>query len=96
MYVCMGDQLSTIIFNITPEKIIRDSGLHLKGTIYYMGYQIFAYADSVVIKARQQHELKETISKLGKPTEVTTNCSMEKKKVTRKNSRRYICPTCLQ
>lgn len=58
-----GDSLSKVPFDITLEKITRDSRLHLKGNTYYKDHQILAYTDDIVIMA-QQRELTKDISRL--------------------------------
>jgi hypothetical protein len=39
-----GDVLACLLFNITLEKVIRDSGTERRGVIYYKSVQVLAYA----------------------------------------------------
>jgi sorting nexin-29 len=62
-----GDPLSCILFNLALEKVIRDSGIETKGTIYNKTIQILAYADDIVLVGRNIGVLKEAIKNLSKP-----------------------------
>ena len=55
-----------ILFNLKLEKVIRDSEIETKGTIYNKNTQILAYADDMVIVGRSIGALKETMKKLMK------------------------------
>jgi hypothetical protein len=48
------------------EKVIRDSGIETKGTIYNKTIQILAYADDIVLVGRNIGVLKEAIKNLSK------------------------------
>jgi hypothetical protein len=47
------------VFNIALEKVIRDSGINLRGTNFYKSVQILAYVDDIVIIGRTQKAMKE-------------------------------------
>lgn len=55
-----GDPLSTLLFNMILEKIIRDSQLNRVGHIMYKSQHVVAYAQDMAIIARNEKELKET------------------------------------
>jgi sorting nexin-29 len=63
-----GDALSCILFNLALEKVIRDSGIETRGTIYNKTVQILAYADDIVLVRRNIGVLKEAIKNLRKAT----------------------------
>jgi hypothetical protein len=42
-----GDTLSRILFNITLEKVFRDSGIATKGSIHNKTIQILAYKNDI-------------------------------------------------
>ena len=44
-----GDVLSTTLFNIVLEKVIRNTETHLNGTIFNRVRQYIAYVDDVLI-----------------------------------------------
>ena len=54
-----GDALSTLLFNITLEGIVRRAGVDNRGTIYNKSTQILAYADDVDIIGRNVRCVKE-------------------------------------
>jgi hypothetical protein len=47
-----GDSLSTLLFNLGMEKIIRNVKINPEGTIYNRTRQCLAYADDVLILGR--------------------------------------------
>ena len=49
-----GDSLSTLLFNLCKEKIIRNVRINSGGTIYNRTRQFLAYADDVVIVGDQK------------------------------------------
>ena len=61
-----GDALSTLLFNITLEGIVRRSEIDTRGTIYNKSTQILAYADDVDIVGRNVRCVKETYLALEK------------------------------
>jgi len=50
--VRQGDALACLLFNIALEKVIRDSGIKTRGTIFFKTVQILAYADDTDLMAR--------------------------------------------
>ncbi|KAL3269071.1 hypothetical protein HHI36_008154 [Cryptolaemus montrouzieri] len=52
-----GDPLSTTLFNIVMDKIIEESSIASKGTIYSQKTQVLAYADDIVIVTRTREHL---------------------------------------
>jgi hypothetical protein len=48
------------------QKIIKDSGIKSKGTVYNKSAQIRSHANDVVIVGRSMDVLKETVNKLMK------------------------------
>lgn len=59
-----GDPLSTTIFNIVLEDILRRSKVKLGNNIITGPYQILAYADDIAVLARTKEELKGLVKKL--------------------------------
>lgn len=59
-----GNPLSTLLFNLELEAIMRDSQINRVGTTMYKSYQVVAYADVVAIIAREKRTLKEIAGKL--------------------------------
>jgi len=54
-----GDSLSTLLFNLCVEKIIRNVTIDPSGTIFNRKRQCLAYADDVVILGRTEVYIKE-------------------------------------
>lgn len=54
-----GDPLSTTLFNLILEWVVRRSGINRAGTLRNKSYQILAYADDVTILARTKEKLQE-------------------------------------
>jgi hypothetical protein len=54
------------LFNITIEKVVRDSGINLRGTIFYESVQILAYTDDTDIIARMQKNYERSFYQFGK------------------------------
>jgi sorting nexin-29 len=42
-----GDALACLLFNVALEKVVRDSGIQTRGTIFYKLVQLLAYADDL-------------------------------------------------
>lgn len=61
-----GDPLSTSLFNIVLEVLIRQSELQTKGTIFHHKHQCIAYADDVLLLTRSKEELKRIFIKFEK------------------------------
>jgi sorting nexin-29 len=49
--VRQGDALACLLFNINLEKVIWDSGIQTRGTIFYKNIHILAYADDINLMA---------------------------------------------
>jgi hypothetical protein len=52
-----GDSLSTLLFNIGLEKVMREIIINHGGTIFNRSKQYMAYADDIVIIARNTEAL---------------------------------------
>ena len=64
--VRQGDALACLLFNIALEKVIRDSGIQTRGTIFFKTVQILAYADDIDLMARTTSGLSEALLNLEK------------------------------
>ena len=64
-----GDGLSCLLFNFILEKVIRDSQINTKGTIYNKSIKILAYADDIDIVGRTVNSVKEAFLSLSKAAE---------------------------
>lgn len=53
-----GDPMSTTLFNLVLEKVIRDSKIQTNGLIYQKKHQVMAYADDVVLLTRSKQEMR--------------------------------------
>jgi hypothetical protein len=53
-----GDVLSTLLFNVVPEVIVRRVNLQTTGTIYNKETQLLAYADDIDIVSRSQSAVR--------------------------------------
>ncbi|KAJ4433364.1 hypothetical protein ANN_15623 [Periplaneta americana] len=62
--VKQGDPLSTILFNIALERVVRNLDINPGGTIYNRMVQILACADDVVIIIRSTVDLQRTLLQL--------------------------------
>jgi len=56
-----GDSLSTLLFNLCMEMIIRNIRINPGGTIFNRTRQCLAYADDVVILGKSEGYIKETL-----------------------------------
>jgi hypothetical protein len=65
-----GDALPRKLFNLALKKVVRDSAIETKGTVYNKSTQILAYSDDIVIAGRSTNSLKETLKKLTKTAQV--------------------------
>jgi hypothetical protein len=63
-----GDSLSTLLFNLCMEKIIRNTRINPGGTIFNRTRQCLAYADDVVILGRSEGYIKETLEEMAAVT----------------------------
>jgi sorting nexin-29 len=59
-----GDALSCLLFNIALEKVIRESGIDTRGTVFHKSTQLLAYADDVDIIGRTERAVSEAFIKL--------------------------------
>jgi sorting nexin-29 len=46
------DALACLLFNVALKKVIRDSGIQTRGTIFFKTVQILAFADDIDLMAR--------------------------------------------
>jgi hypothetical protein len=53
-----GDVLSTLLFNVVLEVIVRRANLQTTGTIYNKKTQLLAYADDIDIVGRSQSAVR--------------------------------------
>jgi len=60
------DALACLLFNIALEKVIRDSGIQTRGTIFFKTVQILAYADVIDLMTRKTPGLNEAFLNLEK------------------------------
>jgi len=61
-----GDALACLLFNISLEKVIWDSGIQTRGTIFFKTVQILACADDINLMAHTTPGLNEAFLKLKK------------------------------
>ena len=59
-----GDSLSTRLFNLRTEKIIRNVRINPGGTIFNRTRQCLAYVDDVVILGRSEGYIKKTLEEM--------------------------------
>jgi hypothetical protein len=64
--VRQGDALACLLFYVALEKIIRDTAVNMRGTIFYKSVKILAYADDIDIIGRTQSAMIEEFSSLEK------------------------------
>jgi len=64
-----GDLLSTLLFNLCMEKIIRNVRINPGGTVYNRTRQYLAYADDVVILGRSEEHIKKTLVEMAAVTQ---------------------------
>jgi hypothetical protein len=55
-----GDVLSTLLFNVVLEVVVRRANLQTTGTIYNKETQLLAYADEIDIVGRSQSAARDT------------------------------------
>jgi sorting nexin-29 len=63
-----GDSLSTLLFNLCMEKIIRNIRINPGGTIFNRTRQCLAYADDIVILGRSEGYIKRTLEEMAETT----------------------------
>jgi hypothetical protein len=61
-----GDVLSTLLFNVVLEVIVRRANLQATGTIYNKETQLLAYADDIDIVGRSQSAVRDAYLALEK------------------------------
>jgi hypothetical protein len=61
-----GDSLSTVLFNIVLEKSVREIEVNPNGNIYNRLYQHLAFADDVIMIARNPTAIRDAFGKLEK------------------------------
>jgi hypothetical protein len=73
-----GDALSCTLFNLALEKVIRQSGINTRGTIFYKSVQILGYADDIDVTGRNEKpareayiELKQAAEQMGLKVNIT-------------------------
>ena len=54
-----GDKLSTILFNLALEKVVRAMSMNWTGTIFYTSNQLTAFADDAYLIGRGTLAVKE-------------------------------------
>jgi Reverse transcriptase (RNA-dependent DNA polymerase) len=59
-----GDGISTMLFNIALEGIVRRSGVETSGTIFTKSTQMLGFADDIDIIGRNTRAVKDAYSKL--------------------------------
>jgi sorting nexin-29 len=64
--VRQGNALACLLFNTALEKVIRDSGIQTRGTVFFKTVQILAYADDIDLMARTIPGLNEAFLNLEK------------------------------
>lgn len=86
-----GDPLSTVLFNLVQEVILRESGINTKGIIYGSRHQCLAYADDIVLMARSKEEvirLFKSLEEKAKEYGLTINENKTKYMVMKDNNNR--------
>jgi hypothetical protein len=63
-----GDVLSTLLFNVVLEVIVRRANLQSTGTIYNKETQLLAYADDIDIVSRSQSAVRDAYLALERKT----------------------------
>jgi hypothetical protein len=63
-----GDSLSTLLFNLCMEKIIRNIRINPGGTIFNRTRKCLAYADDIVILGRSEGNIKRTLEEMAATT----------------------------
>nr|CAH7760928.1 unnamed protein product [Callosobruchus chinensis] len=58
------DPLSTALFNLVLENILREAKIHTKGLVYHNRHQIIAYADDITLVTRTKDELNKIFNEI--------------------------------
>ncbi|XP_063929931.1 uncharacterized protein LOC135142191 [Zophobas morio] len=77
-----GDPLSTTLFNLVLEGIIRKSDINRKGLLFNRSHQCLAYADDLILLVTNRKELERIIAKLMRQAEevdLWSNCGSRNK-----------------
>lgn len=56
--------MSTVLFNLVLENILRESNMRTHGMIYHGKHQCIAYADDIVLLTRSKEELQKIFTRL--------------------------------
>ena len=56
--------LACLLFNLALEKVIRDSGIERRGTIFHKSIQILGYADDLDIVGRSERSIRDAFTSL--------------------------------
>lgn len=62
-----GNPISSLLFNLTLEKVVRTSNSNRQGTILHKDHQCLAYTDDLTLIIRSKTVLKDIFTKLEKP-----------------------------
>jgi hypothetical protein len=74
------DSLSTLLFNIGLEKVMREIIINPGGTIFNRSKKYMAYADDIVIIARNTEAVNEVVSQM-QPAAKEAGLITEQKKI---------------
>ena len=88
-----GDSLSTVLFNIVLERVVRKLDINPGGTIYDRMVQVLAYADDVVIISRSIIDMQRTFLQLneeGGKLGLTINEKKTKYMIATRNDKKWI------
>jgi hypothetical protein len=72
-----GDVLSTLLFNVVLEVILRRANLQTIGKIYNKETQLLAYADDIDIVGRSQSAVRDAYLALEEEGRVKNHCGRE-------------------
>lgn len=67
--VKQGDPLSSTLFNLVLEYIMREANINRTGLIYHKRHQCLAFADDIAIVSRSKKELREVLIRLEQSAE---------------------------
>ena len=75
-----GDSLSTLLFNLCMEKIIRNVRINKGGRIFNRTRLCLVYADDVVILGRSEGYIKKTLEEMAEITHQGLQMNVSKTK----------------